>query len=131
MASKENLSVVIDIGTSKLTGMAGRKTEDGKIMVVAAARTDSRGFKRGIVFNIEEASGSLNRLLGQLDSQLDVEIGQVVVAYAGQLMKTIDYTTSRITSEEAVVTEAHLDEMLEEAKNISTEEGYAALPPGT
>jgi cell division protein FtsA len=52
MASKNKLSVVIDIGTSKLTAIAGSKNEAGKLEIMGLAKTQAKGIKRGIIFNI-------------------------------------------------------------------------------
>jgi cell division protein FtsA len=46
MASKSNLSVVIDLGTSKIAALAGKKTEEGKIEIVGMAQVPSKGIKR-------------------------------------------------------------------------------------
>ena len=59
MASKSNLSVVFDIGTSKIVALAGQKNEDGKMKFLAWSNVPSRGIKRGIIFNIEEAANSV------------------------------------------------------------------------
>ncbi|MDO4956767.1 MAG: cell division protein FtsA, partial [Bacteroidales bacterium] len=45
--------VAIELGSSKITGIAGKKNSDGSITVLAYAREDSASFiKRGMVYNI-------------------------------------------------------------------------------
>lgn len=124
MTSKNNLSVVIDIGTSKLAGLAGRKHENGKIEILAYAKTISRGFRRGLVFNIEEAASSLKKLIDMLEEQLEEQIDEVDVAYAGQHFKTVLYSASRFTSEDGVVSEFDIVDLLNEAKKAEVESGY-------
>ena len=48
MASKSNLSVVIDIGTSKIVALAGTKNELGKLEIHGSAKILSKGIKRGV-----------------------------------------------------------------------------------
>ncbi len=127
MASKTNLSVVIDIGTSKIVALAGEKNEQGKVKVLAAAKIVSKGIKRGIVFNIDEAADCINQVITQLEDQLEETITTVNVAYAGQQMKTIDYQNSRITSEEGVVTKTDVDFLYNEAKKVEFEEAYKII----
>ena len=47
MASKNSLSVVFDIGSSKILALAGQKTEDNKMEVLGAVKVNSNGIKRG------------------------------------------------------------------------------------
>jgi cell division protein FtsA len=127
MASKSNLSVVIDIGTSKIVALAGEKNGQGKVEVLGAAKILSKGIKRGVVFNIEEAADSIGKCLTELEAQLDEEIVQVNVAYAGQHMKTIDYHRSKFTSDEGIVTQFDIDHLYNETKQMEFEQAYKII----
>ena len=63
MASKSDLSVVIDIGTSKLVAMAGRATAEGKMEILGIARSASKGIKRGVIFNLADAIDAVTGVL--------------------------------------------------------------------
>jgi cell division protein FtsA len=54
MASKSNFTTVLDIGTFKITAIAGQKNEEGRIEILGAARVPSQGIKRGVILNIEK-----------------------------------------------------------------------------
>lgn len=127
MASKTNLSVVIDIGTSKMAALAGRATGEGKLEILAVAKAPSKGIKRGVVFNLDEAADAIHQVLERLEDQLEEEIRVVNVAYAGQQMKTIDFRASRFTSGDGIVTRYDIDELYNEAKNVELKEGYTIL----
>ncbi|WP_346862832.1 cell division protein FtsA [uncultured Draconibacterium sp.] len=127
MASKSNLSVVIDIGTSKLVALAGRVTELGKMEILGVAKTPSKGIKRGVIFNLADVIESITKVLGLLDDQLEDEIEVVDVAYAGKEMKTVNYQASRFTGEGGVVSNFDIDELYNEAKNVELKSGYRIL----
>jgi len=127
MASKSNLSVVIDIGTSKIAALAGQKTEDGKIEIAGMAQTPSRGVKRGIVFNIDELAAAITQLIDELEKQTEEEITKVDIAISGQRMKIEEYRGYRFTSDEGVVTRFDLNELYNEAKNHKVEQDYKIL----
>ncbi len=127
MASKSNLSVVIDIGTSKLVALAGRVTESGKMEILGVAKTPSKGIKRGVIFNLADTIESVTQVLSLLDDQLEDEIDVVDVAYAGKQMKTIHYQASRFTGEGGVVSNFDIDELYDEAKNVELKSGYQIL----
>ena len=47
--------VAIELGSSKMTGMAGKKNADGSINVLALAQEDSSSFiRKGYVYNIDK-----------------------------------------------------------------------------
>jgi cell division protein FtsA len=127
MASKSNLSVVIDIGTSKIVGLAGQKTEDGKIEIRGISKVSSRGIKRGVVFNIGEVAGSLSELVLDLEKQIQEEITSAAVTFAGQHIKIFNYSGSRFTSEEGMVTQSDIDELSSEAKNYKVEQDHKVV----
>lgn len=124
MASNENISVVIDIGTSKITALAGRKNEFGKIEVIAGAVSPSKGIKRGVIFNLEEVAGVLSNLIASVEDQAEIDVDRVSVAYAGQYMKTINYQNSKYTSDDGIVTKFDIDHLYNEAKKTELEQAY-------
>ena len=124
MTSKSKLSVVIDIGTSKFVAVAGTKNEAGKLDIAGIVKTESKGIKRGVVYNIEEVAASIQELIRQLETKLGESVESVQVAYAGQHMKTIHFQRSRFTSDEGIVSKFDVDNLLEQAKSYELEEGY-------
>lgn len=127
MASNNNLSVVFDIGTSKVVALAGQKTEDGKMEIVGTANVLSKGIKRGVVFNLEEAAASIEIALDELEEQTDEVIKQADVAFASQHMKIIDYKGNRYTSDEGMVAKGDIDELYNEALNLNVHQDYKIL----
>jgi cell division protein FtsA len=123
MASKSNVSVVIDLGTSKITALAGQRTEDGKIEILGSAKVPSNGIKRGVILNIDEASASVDKVLSKLGDLTEIKIQKVDIAYAGQPVKIYEYRGYRFTSE-GVVSGSDVNELLSEAKNLKPEKDF-------
>lgn len=127
MAAKQNFSVVIDLGTSKLVALAGKLTEQGKMEILGLSKLPSRGIKRGVIFNIEEAADALTKLLEQLDEQLEEEISVVDVILGGPKMRTVDYKCTALTLGEGFVTAHDVEKLMEEARNVEINEGYKVV----
>lgn len=54
MAAKDFI-VAIELGSSKVTGIAGKKNLDGSISVLAVVKEDSSSFiRKGVVYNINQ-----------------------------------------------------------------------------
>lgn len=124
MASKQELSVVVDLGTSKMVALAGKLTELGKMEIHGLVKIPSKGVKRGVVLNIEEAADALVALLSNLEEQIDEDINIVNIAMAGPKMQTVDYQCSTLTSGEGFVTAQDVQRLLDEAHNVVLKQDY-------
>jgi cell division protein FtsA len=124
MATKSKLSVVIDIGTSKLVAIAGSKSETGKLEISAVAKVPAKGIRRGTIFNIDEVADSVKELLGILGSKINENIEEVHVAYAGQHLKTVHFERTKFTAEDGIVSKSDIESLYEQARSAEIEEGY-------
>lgn len=127
MASKTILSVVIDVGTSKITALAGQKNSEGKMEIQGASKLPAKGIKRGVVFNIEEAAISVGQVLDDILSQVNGKIEKVDIAYAGQPVRIYEHKGSRLTSGDGVVTENDVNELFNEAAKLKVERDFSIL----
>ena len=63
MAAKEFI-VAIELGSSKMTGIAGQKNLDGSIQVLAVVKEDSSSFiRKGVVYNIDKTAQCLSSIV--------------------------------------------------------------------
>ena len=70
--------VAIELGSSKMTGIAGQKNLDGSISVLAVAKEESSAFiRKGVVYNIDKTSQCLQNIIKKLENQLKTRIKQV------------------------------------------------------
>ena len=89
MENKENEIIVgLDIGTTKIACIVGRKDEFGKIEIMGYGKTASLGVKRGVVANIENTVNSIKKAVEEAEEQSGVEIHQVHVGIAGQHIRS-------------------------------------------
>ena len=51
--------VGLDIGTTKIAAIVGRRNEHGKIEILGMGRADSVGVARGVVLNIDQTVDSI------------------------------------------------------------------------
>lgn len=88
--------VGLDIGTTKIAAIVGRKNDKGKIEVLGFGRTESIGVKRGVVSNIENTVQSIRTAVDQASLASGVEIKYVNVGIAGQHIKSLQHRGSII-----------------------------------
>jgi len=89
MDHKEEFVAAIDIGTTKIVAIVGKRKENGKIEILGISKTASKGVKRGVVLNIEEAVNSIQKTVEDVQFTVGKQISEVYVGIAGQHIKSI------------------------------------------
>ncbi len=83
--------VGLDIGTTKICAMVGRKNEHGKIEIVSMGRADSLGVMRGTIANIDKTVESIKKALQDAEDNSEIKIKNVYVGIAGQHIKSLQH----------------------------------------
>ncbi len=91
---KSKIVVGLDIGTTKIAAIVGRKNEHGKIEILGVGKTISIGVKRGMVANIPQTVQSIKIAVEKASSESGVNIGIVNVGIAGQHIKSLQHRGS-------------------------------------
>lgn len=123
MKSSE-IIVGLDIGTTKIAAIVGRKNEYGKIEILGFGRTESFGVKRGMVANIENTVQSIQKAMEEASQRADVDINTVCVGIAGQHIKSLQHHGSLIRSkQEDEITMEDLDQLTENMFKLAMNPG--------
>ena len=105
MAAKDFI-VAIELGSSKITGIAGKKNSDGGIQVLAYAREDaSTCIRRGVIYNLIETKQRLVAIVNELEGQLKAEIAKVYVGIGGQSLHSKKNFVVERLGRETLITE--------------------------
>ncbi|MFW6019573.1 MAG: cell division protein FtsA [Bacteroidales bacterium] len=81
--------VGLDIGTTKIATIVGRRNDLGKIEILGSGKTESIGVNRGVVSNIEKTVQSITKAVKEAEEKSNVDIKYVNVGIAGQHIKSI------------------------------------------
>jgi len=69
MNKKEQYVAAIDIGTTKIVAIVGKKNENGKIEILGLSKAPSKGVKRGVVLNIEETVNAIQTTVDECEER--------------------------------------------------------------
>ncbi|MFN4122182.1 MAG: cell division protein FtsA [Flavobacteriales bacterium] len=86
-----DIIVGLDIGTTKIVAIVGRKTEHGKIEILGYGKAPSIGVKRGVVTNIDRTVESIKAAVEEAQINSGVDIKEVYVGIAGQHIKSLQH----------------------------------------
>lgn len=111
MSKKQPVIVGLDIGTTKVVAIAGRKNEYGKLEILGFGRADSAGVSHGVVMNIEQCIRSIEQAVEKcLQSNPDLDIKEVYVGIAGQHIKSLQTRGDRVrTNTEDEISKEDID----------------------
>ncbi len=95
---QDKIVVGLDIGTTKICVLVGRKNEYDKLEILGMGKAVSEGVSRGIVLNIDKTVDAIRRAIRQAEEQSGISIGVVNVGIAGQHIKSSQQFGSIIRS---------------------------------
>ena len=73
------LVVGLDLGTTKIAAIVGRRNEFGKVEILGVGKAESLGVNRGVVVNIEQTVASIKAAVAIAADKANVDIGEVIV----------------------------------------------------
>lgn len=117
MSKKESPIIVgLDIGTTKVVAIAGRKNAFGKLEILGFGQADSVGVSHGVVLNIEQCIQSIQRsLTACLESNPQLDIKEVYVGIAGQHIKSLQTRGDRVRGDtEEEISKADIDMLIKD-----------------
>ena len=124
MESTPQFVAAIDVGTTKIVSLLGKRNENGKIEIVGFSRSDSRGIRRGEVLNPEEASNVVRETVIDLQKRTGVIFSEVFVGIAGQnirIVKSRNYI-NRPSYDDSIAV-ADIEQLKHDANNTALDEG--------
>ena len=107
--------VGLDIGTTKIACLVGRKTDHDKIEILGIGKAPSLGVTRGVVSNIEKTVQSIRSAVEEAEAKSGIEIKVVNVGIAGQHIKSLQHR-GMITRDsiEEEISQKDVDELIDD-----------------
>ena len=89
--TKSEIVVGLDIGTTKITVLVGKKDQYGKLDILGTGKAVSNGVMRGVVANIDKTVSSIKIAVEQAELESGIKIDEVYVGIAGQHIKSLQH----------------------------------------
>lgn len=116
---EQNISVGLDIGTTKIVAMVGRKNEYGKLEILGIGKSKSLGVHRGVVNNITQTIQSIQLAVQEAEAASGATIEEVTVGIAGQHIRSLqhsDYITR--PNSDLVIDEEDIDRLINQVHKL-------------
>ena len=124
--SDKDFVVAVELGSSKISGIAGKK-KDGTMQILAYAEEKTAGcVKRGVVYNIEKTYQSINTIISKLEAVLKTKITRAYVGLGGQSVRSYKCMIRRNLLTQSYITNEAIDAIRQESYEIPFND-YAVL----
>ena len=112
--------VAIELGSSKMTGIAGQKNLDGSITVLAAVEEDSSScIRKGVIYNIDKTCQCLASIMKKLKAILKQDITQVYVGVGGRSIRSIKNVIVKDLPSDTIITQEMINELMDINRNMT------------
>jgi cell division protein FtsA len=89
MIQKNDIVAAIDIGTTKIVALLGKRHPNNSLEILGMSKTISTGVKRGVVQNIEETVNAISQVVNDVQQRTGHKFCEVFVGIAGQHIKSL------------------------------------------
>ncbi len=108
----------LEIGTSRTVVCVG-ESENGRVKITGTGSYPTTGVRKGQIFDVTQARTGVETAVKQAEKQSDVSIWQVLLALSGgHIMTTVNPGMLTIRSSDYVVSRDHIEEVIENAKEV-------------
>ena len=112
--------VAIELGSSKITGIAGKKNLDGSISILALVQEESAScIRKGVVYNIDKTVMCVTNIVKKLETALKSKIAKVYVGVGGQSIRSIKNVILKEMDGQTIVTQDMINELMDGNRNMS------------
>ena len=119
---KDSVIVAIELGSSRIAGIAG-KMKDGTMQIVAYAEDRNTDcIKRGIVYNIEKTTQGIRNVISKLETILSRNINCVYIGLGGQSVRSVSTIVKRNMLTPTYINQNHIDSITDESHEIALDE---------
>lgn len=107
--------VAIELGSTKISGLAGKKNADGSINILAYAKENSSDcIKKGVIYNLDKTTQKITSIIKELENTIQAGIKKVYVGIGGLSLRGTKNSVSRQMNDDTRISQAIIDNMMKE-----------------
>jgi cell division protein FtsA len=118
--ARERIVVGIDVGTTKVCTLIAAVSPEDQLEIIGAGITPSRGLRRGVVVDVDEAVQAIGASVQKAEQQSGYKIVSAFVGIAGaHINSTNGHGVVAVRRSDNVITDDDVDRALEAAKVVN------------
>lgn len=118
--ARQRVVAAIDIGTTKVVALVGQQGADGLVEVVGVGVAPSKGMKKGVVVNLEEAAEAVRTAIDRAERSSGFKIVSAYVGIAGSHISSLNNRgVVTVSAPDRVISEEDVERAIESARTIN------------
>ena len=90
MGAEKDIIIAVELASTAIRAIAGKREPDGSMQVLAYAQEDSPNtIRKGIIDNIDKTTQALTRVVSKLNDKLGVKVNSIYVGLGGQSLRSV------------------------------------------
>ena len=120
----DRIVVGLDIGTTKICAVVGKRNEYGKINILGLGEAISDGVSRGVVVNIEKTVAAIRQAVAEAEKQAGIQIEVVHVGIAGEHVRSMQHKgLITLSNEDFEIAQEDVNRLHDDMFKIATQPG--------
>lgn len=105
--------VAIELGSTEITGIAGKKSTDGSLNILAYVSEKSADcIKKGVIYNLDKTTQKVTSVIKGLEDKLQAGIRKVYIGVGGMSLRSVRNTESRQLGDDTRISQSITDSMM-------------------
>ncbi len=113
----EDIVVGLDIGTTKVCAIVGKKTPEGQIKIIGIGQAQSKGLKKGVVIDMDDAVSSIKKAIILAERMSGIKIDSVYTGIAGGHIRSYN-SNGVVAIRNLEVSESDIRRVIDAAKAV-------------
>ncbi|MDX2285085.1 MAG: cell division protein FtsA [Bacteroidia bacterium] len=120
----DQIVVGLDIGTTKICAIVGKRNEYGKINILGLGKAHSDGVSRGVVVNIDKTVQAIREAVSEAEKHSGIKIEVVHVGIAGEHIRSMQHKgIITLNNPDFEITQDDVNRLHEDMFKIATQPG--------
>lgn len=112
MGAAKDIIVAVELGSSTIRAIAGKREPDGTLQILAVAlEENSYCIRNGIIDNLDKTSSAISRVVKQIDEKLNIQTKKIYIGLSGQSLHTVKNSVIRSFDTKTLITGSMIDSL--------------------
>lgn len=114
MGAEKDIIVAVELGSTAIRGIAGKREPDGTMRILAIAQEESNDcIRKGLVDNIDKTTQAISHVVKKINEELGITTKRIFVGLSGQSLRTMENKVPYQFAEKTIIDNKLIDQLKE------------------
>lgn len=114
MGAEKDIIVAVELGSTAIRGIAGKREPDGTMRILAISQKETNdSIRKGLVDNIDKTTQAISHVVKKINDDLGVFTKRIFVGLSGQSLRTLENKVPYQFAEKTLIDNKLIDQLKE------------------